>query len=960
MTLSTAFAAGNGPKPTSGPEITALFATDIAAQRTRMLYQGAQVPTLFMLLSGVVCAFLLWGALPPELLVSWSTWLVILAMLRLARMRAFKKALPSQQAESHWRRLFLLGAGASGLTLAFAAVALVPAQVFYLQALMYGLLATAILSASVAYAISFPAVLTFALPAMLPSVGFLLLSDNPLQQGWGVLGSVLLLALLLLAWQVNRLVQRNLLQRFHNQALISNLEHAKLQGEGLNSELAHEVEQRRRAERELRQAHGELEMRVAERTLALAETAHALSKSRERLTMAIEASELGLWDWNLQSDEVHHSRLKEIFGLKPHEVQVMLRDLKPLLHPDDQPMLRHALIEHMKGRSDGYQVEYRIQHADGHWVWIEDRGRAVERDAEGQVLRMLGTRRDISARRAQQQQQQLAATVFEAASEGIVILDSDYRLLSVNQAFTAVTGYRQEEVIGKRVISLVSSGDSLRQYQMIRQELESNGTWRGELLETRKNGELYPQWLQLNVVRDSQGRISHVVGFFADLSSRREAEERLRYLSHYDELTGLANRSLFKERLYEASQRARKSGRSIALLHVNVDRFKLLNDSLGHEVADQLLRQVSRRLTQAVPEADTLARLSGDEFAILIDSFGSLCGLARLASHLLSKLRVPMSVGGHELVVSASLGISLLPDNAREISALLSQANMAMQQAKHLGGNTFQFFTDNLQACTLERLQLENQLRKGINEGQLDVFYQPKLCLDSDSINAAEALVRWRHPERGLVPPNDFIGLAEETGLIGAIGEFVLRQACMQARAWQEQGLAQIRVSVNLSVHQLRQGNLLSLVRQVLKETGLRAQFLELELTESQLLDNVESVISTFQQLRELGVKLAIDDFGTGYSSLSYLKRFPVDYIKIDQTFIRDLTPGSEDAAITRAIIVMAHSLELKVVAEGVETQDQLDFLKRQGCHEIQGYLISRPVPADQFAQLLREQSSTF
>jgi diguanylate cyclase (GGDEF)-like protein/PAS domain S-box-containing protein len=590
-------------------------------------------------------------------------------------------------------------------------------------------------------------------------------------------------------------------------------------------------------------------------------------------------------------------------------------------------------------------------------VWIEDRGRAVERDAAGRVLRMLGTRRDISARKLQEEQQRLSATVFEAASEGIVILDPDYRLLAVNQAFPQVTGYRREDVLGRNVAVLINSRESRHQYQLIRLELESRGSWQGELIETRKNGELYPQWLQLNVVRDSCGQASHIVGFFADLSSRREAEERLRYLSHYDELTGLANRSLFRARLHEASQRARQSGRSIALLHIDLDRFKLLNDSLGHEVADQLLRQISRRLTQTVSEADCIARLSGDEFAVLLDSYGSLSSLARLASRLLSKLRVPMTVGGHELVVSASLGISLLPDNAREISALVSQANMAMQHAKHLGGNTFQFFTDNLQACTLERLQLENQLRKGINDGQLEVFYQPKLCLADDSLNAAEALVRWRHPELGLVPPGEFIGLAEETGLIGAIGEFVLRQACQQARAWQLQGLAQIRVSVNLSVHQLRQGNLVSLVRQVLDETGLASHFLELELTESQLLDNVESVITTFQQLRDMGVKLAIDDFGTGYSSLSYLKRFPVDYVKIDQTFIRDLTPGSEDAAITRAIIAMAHSLELKVVAEGVETQSQMDFLKSQRCDEIQGYLISKPVPAEQFAELLRDQA---
>jgi EAL domain-containing protein (putative c-di-GMP-specific phosphodiesterase class I) len=316
-----------------------------------------------------------------------------------------------------------------------------------------------------------------------------------------------------------------------------------------------------------------------------------------------------------------------------------------------------------------------------------------------------------------------------------------------------------------------------------------------------------------------------------------------------------------------------------------------------------------------------------------------------------------MTVGDQELVISASVGISLWPDNAREISALISQANMAMQHAKHLGGNTFQFFTDNLQACTLERLQLETQLRKAIDEGQLEVFYQPKLCLADDSLNGAEALVRWRHPLLGLVPPGDFIGLAEETGLIAPIGEFVLREACRQAREWQRQGLAQIRVSVNLSVHQLRQGNLTSLVRQVLEETDLEAHFLELELTESQLMENVESVISTFHQLRALGVKLAIDDFGTGYSSLSYLKRFPVDYVKIDQTFIRDLSAGGEDAAITRAIIALAHSLELKVVAEGVETQAQMDFLKAHHCDEIQGFLISRPVEAAALAQLLKEHA---
>ncbi|MCY1346994.1 putative signaling protein [compost metagenome] len=636
----------------------------------------------------------------------------------------------------------------------------------------------------------------------------------------------------------------------------------------------------------------------------------------------------------------------------------MLSDLKPRLHPDDLPLLRRALVEHLKGRTDGYAIDYRVRHADGHWVWVEDRGRVVERDEQGKVLRMLGTRRDITARKLQDEEQRLAATVFEAASEGIIILDPDYRVIQANAAFSQVTGYRQEEVIGRNVAALIGTREARRRYHLIRDELEQRGSWQGELMDTRKNGELYPQWLQLNVVRDSRGQVSHVVGFFTDLTARREAEERLRYLANYDDLTGLANRVLFKDRLHEASQRARQGGHSLALLHIDLDRFKVLNDSLGHEGADQLLRQVSRRLTQAVPEADTIARLAGDEFAVILDAYGSVANLARQASRLLGKLRMPMTVGGHELVISGSLGISLLPDNARDISALISQANMAMQHAKHLGGNTFQFFTDNLQACTLERLKMENQLRKAIEEGQLEVFYQPKLCLADNSLNAAEALVRWRHPQQGLVPPGDFIGLAEETGLIAPIGEFVLRQACQQAREWQRQGLADIRVSVNLSMHQLRQGNLVSLVRQVLEETGLPARMLELELTESHLLENVENVIATFHQLRQIGVKLAIDDFGTGYSSLSYLKRFPVDYVKIDQTFIRDLSAGGEDAAITRAIIAMAHSLELKVVAEGVENHEQLSFLRSQRCDEIQGYLISPPVEATQFVRLLKEQAA--
>lgn len=648
------------------------FATQLAVERTRLLYQGSLLPTLFMFINGLLCAWLLWSPERYVLVGVWVGWLSVLVCLRVLQVAAFRAASPERQAQPIWKRMFLAGACVSGFTLSSAALVLVPVESFVQQAWVFGLIGAASLSASVAYAASIPAFLTFTVPCLLPPILYLFWGGSVPLRGWGWLGLILLLALIVVAAQVNRLIQRGLTRRFQNLALIEHLQQAQAKSEELNKELA-------------------------------------------------------------------------------------------------------------------------------------------------------------------------------------------------------------------------------RQY-----------------------------------------------------------EERTRFLSHYDELTGLANRTLFNERLREAHQHVRRGGRNLALLHINLDRFKLLNDSLGHEVADQLLRQVGRRLSAELTEADTVARLSADEFAVLFNTYGNLTTMARVATRLLAKLRSPLSISGHELVISACVGIALLPDSARDIAALVTQANMAMQHAKHLGGNNFQFYTESLQARTLERLQLEIQLRRAIEEGQLEVFYQPKLELASGRLSSAEALVRWRHPTRGMVPPGEFIGLAEETGLIADIGEFVLRQACRQSREWQRQGLRPIRVSVNLSVHQLRQGKLVSLVRQVLDEAGLMPEYLELELTESQLLDSVEHIISTFKQLRELGVKLAIDDFGTGYSSLSYLKRFPVDYVKIDQAFIRGLNEGTEDAAITRAIIAMAHSLELKVVAEGVENAEQLAFLKAHYCDEVQGYLISRPVEASAMGDILR------
>ncbi len=929
-------------------------AADYAAERTRLLYRGSRVPAWLLLLATLVLGVVLWGEQGGVELGLWLGWMAALALLRLQQIFAFNRVSPEAQAAPCWRWRFLLGSGASALSLCYAMVVLVPADVFVTQALLYGLIGSVVVAASVAYGVCLPAFFSFAVPSLLPTGLLLMTSGHPLQQGWGLLAMIVLATLSLIGWQISRLVSDGLEQRLHKQQLIERLENAGREADQLNRRLASEVEQRRHAEQQLRSAYDGLEQRVVERTAELAQLAEELGESEARLNLALDASGLGLWDWDLQNNHVHHSRLEVVFGIgRQHRHD---EDGSPLpdIHPKDLEGVRAILIAHLKGETEQFAVEYRALRADGSEIWLEDRGRVIQRDAAGRALRMIGTRRDISELRRQAEQQRLAATVFEAASEGMVIMNDHYRVLAVNDACCALSGYSREELLGHSVARIAGSPESQRHYQTMREALELHGHWQGELIETRKSGEVYPQWVQLREVRDANDSVTHVVAFISDLSVRRKIEERLRYLTHYDDLTGLANRGLLKERLHDACQRVRRNGRNMAVLYIDLDRFKLLNESLGHEAADALLREMSRRITQTLADADTIARLSGDEFVVLFDAYGSLSSLAHLGSRLLQRIRKPLIIDEQELVISASIGVSLMPDNSRDAEVLLRQANMAMQQAKHLGGNTLQFFTDRPQASSMQYLQLENQLRKALEVGQLEVFYQPRLSLADDALEAAEALVRWRHPQRGLVAPAHFIPLAEETGLIIPLGEFVLREACRQARQWLQDGLAEIRVSVNLSVKQLRQGNFVSLVRQVLEETGLPATMLELELTESQLLDDIDNAISISEQLRALGVRLAIDDFGTGFSSLSYLKRFPVDYVKIDRSFISELEHSSQDAAITRAIIAMVHSLERKVVAEGVETQAQMDFLKANQCDEIQGYLLSPPVPAEQFAELLR------
>ena len=928
-----------------------------------MLYEYSRLPQWLIMLSALVISGLTWNVVPRSMLLSWLGAVTVLVLLRSLLVRHYRQAAPSARLRLRWTLLFYLGNLASGLCLAWVQLGLIPLDNFALQAPAYGLTAGVSLCVSIIYASRFMAFATFALPAWIPATLYLLSQNDPTSPYWGLMGITLFGCLLLGAAFINRSVSMAMRANARNEALVAGLDDSRQQAEALNQQLTREIQQRRQAEQRLRESHTELEERVSQRTLELQRASEALQASEAQLSLALDASQLGLWDWDLTTDRVYHSHVHEIFGLQEDSVTSMLHHLKPRLHPDDAPLVRDTLLKHMKNQIPSYRIEYRVRHADGSWIWVEDSGRAVARDAEGRVMRMIGTRRDVSARKQQDEQAQLAATVFHATAEGIFILDPELRILSVNHAFSVITGYALEEAIGHPIYDPVVQTKNKQSLLDLKESLRTSDRWEGERIGQRRSGELYPQWMQLAVVRDSSGTITHYVGFFADLSVHRQTEEQLHYLTTHDALTQLANRNMFTQQLQEATSRARLNSSTLALMHVDLDRFKYINDTLGHKVADELLQQVAKRLRELTPDSDSLARLSADEFVIIIERGCEREQLEHRANQVLEVLRQPITIGEHELIVTASVGLSQFPATARDNLLLITQANQAMQHAKHLGGNSFQFFTNNLQAYSLDRLQLENQLRKALEDDQLVVHYQPKLHLATDQIGGAEALVRWQHPERGLIMPGHFIEIAEETGMIIALGDAVLIKACRQAAQWYHQGPKPICVAVNLSVQQLRQSHFAARVAQILSEAQLPADMLELELTESMLLEHVDAVAENIAALQKMGIKLAIDDFGTGYSSLAYLKRFPISTLKIDRAFVSELDEDSEenasdhDAAIIRAIIAMAHSLNMNVVAEGVEQAGQLSFLKQHGCDEVQGYLISRPLSAAGFTALLLENA---
>ncbi len=573
-------------------------------------------------------------------------------------------------------------------------------------------------------------------------------------------------------------------------------------------------------------------------------------------------------------------------------------------------------------------------------------------DEQGNMAGVVLIFHDIVERRRAEEKMRLAAKVFESAAEGIMITDAQSHIVAVNEAFTATTGYEQDEALGKTPSLLQSGKHDDEFYRDLWKSLKETGQWKGEIWNRRKNGELYPQWLSINTVRDAKGGVGNYVGMFTDITARKQAEERLRVLAYHDPLTGLPNRALFHTLLNQALAKAQRHHRLGAVLFIDLDRFKNINDTLGHAIGDLLLKEVAARLLTCLRQSDTIARLGGDEFTILLEEIAHEQDAIIVAQKTLAVLAEPFNLAGNEVFVTASIGLSLFPHDGSDVEALLKNADTALYRTKEQGRNGYTLYTAEMNATALKRMALENSLRRALERQEFLLYYQPRVALDTGHMLCIEALLRWQHPELGLVLPDQFIGLAEETGLIMPIGEWVLHTACAQTKAWQASGFPALRVSVNLSARQFKQPTLVDQVAGVLRDTGLAPGSLELELTESTVMQDAEDAITKLNALKRLGVHLSIDDFGTGYSSLEYLKHFPIDILKIDRSFVQDIPGDSDNGAIVRAIIAMAHSLKIKVTAEGVETAEQLGFLRAYQCDEMQGYYFGLPLPTHEFLKL--------
>jgi len=676
-----------------------------------------------------------------------------------------------------------------------------------------------------------------------------------------------------------------------------------------------------------------------------------IQEIQQRLKLSLWGSGDEFWNWDLQSGQYicDNALPLDIECIAKRE---SLEDIRSFVHPEDFCQLLEKFNEHINGSVDFFETSYRTKNAEGEWVWLLQRGKIVERDDNANAIRLSGTLRDISHFKQTEQELLLAAKSFENISDAVWVCDLEWKILKTNAAFTDITGFAAIESTGNSLLELMG-----KEYAAILTDFSDEFTrtkeyWHKVVWGARKNGTYFPQELQISVLRDHQDNVTHYIGAFSDITQRKKTEDKLRYLANYDALTGLPNRTLFIERIRHAIDAAHRSKNQMSVIFLDLDNFKNINDTLGHSAGDLLLKEIALRVARAVRDCDTAARLGGDEFTILLEKINSIDEIPPITQRVLNSISKPISLTGYDISLTASIGVAIYPDCGDNYKDLLRYADIAMYHAKAQGRNNVQYYTSNMDKRTIYRLELEQQLHRLADDDQLLLHYQPKVNLASGAIRGLEALVRWQHPKYGLIPPDTFISMAEDSGHIVRIGEKILTMACLEAKPWWESKKVSGRLAINLSAVQIAQQNLVSSVAFILQETGFAAENLEFEITESSMMENKELAVKHMREFQEMGIHFSIDDFGTGYSSLGSIKSLPVNTLKIDKSFIDDIEHSVKDRGIVISIISLAQHLNLKVIAEGVETTEQQQVLKDLQCEEVQGYLFSKPLPAIELVEL--------
>ncbi|MCH2058590.1 MAG: EAL domain-containing protein [Thalassotalea sp.] len=670
-----------------------------------------------------------------------------------------------------------------------------------------------------------------------------------------------------------------------------------------------------------------------------------IKQSEERLKLSLWGSGDEMWDWNIKTKKIFRSNIWGILDFPQDGTRNVGTD-QTNIHPNDLDHVKDALNAHFDQETEHFETTYRVKNKNNQWVWVLDRGKVVERGENDQPSRMTGTLKDISHIKKAEERLKLFAKCIENISDAVVIYDRRFTIVDVNKSFVRITGRSKAEMLGKS-LKFERYPDTFT--QSIKKHLVVNGNWQGEIESKRNNDETYYTDLTLDVIRDGGNNISHFVGVFSDITERKKTDADLRRLANSDTLTGLPNRSFF-----QANQlKLMKSKVPHALLVFDLDNFKKINDSMGHQVGDSILIEVAKRISKIASKRTSVYRLGGDEFSVIIENTNDIHTITSLAKSILKLIALPLKVKNQELVLFSSIGIVLNPEDGATPQELLKNADTAMYHAKNNGGNRYQFFSDSMNKEAVQRIQVETLIRHGLKDGLFSVFYQPKIDIATGKIAGMEALVRFETPTKGVISPLVFIPVSEETGQIIDIGEVVLRKSCYAAKRWVDAGLFDGRVAVNLSAVQFTQPNLVKTISAILQESQLPAKYLELEITEGTVMDSPQEAIDTMLQIRAMGIHLSLDDFGTGYSSLAYLKKFPLNTLKIDKAFVDDIEVSEQGRNMVATIVTIAHNLGMQVVAEGVENNNQLNFLSGLGCEQLQGYLYSKPLPEPEFQKYL-------